>query len=349
MGKPDFRIAGIIAILLVVATLAVAWTQDLPVRDPDGVVVPMWAWLPAVVLLAMALDVLPAAVLLARRAGRPFVTTLQEVCRARWTRSQFGFMLAGLGAWYACYATFRNLKSYVPFVNTGIHDKDLERIDRALFLGNDPAELLHSLLGTGFMAEVMSFVYVAWIALLPATLAIALVWTRSRARSSWYVTAIAFNWVLGVAVYYLLPTLGPIYSRPQLFDDLPHTYVSTLQEQLLTDRQAVLADPWATTSVQTIAAFASLHVAMCVVMALFATLAGLPRVVRIGSWIFLGVTIVSTVYLGWHFFVDAVGGCLVGGAAIWLAAAATGNLDGLRPRLVSSQPVAESASTSIDA
>ena len=62
-----------------------------------------------------------------------------EVVRERWDLAHLRFALVGLGAWYLTYASFRNLKSFVPFVNRHLWDGVLEDIDRVLFFGHDPA------------------------------------------------------------------------------------------------------------------------------------------------------------------------------------------------------------------
>ncbi len=310
---------------MVVAMAVVSRAWDLPIRDPDGVVVPTYVRLPLIVLAALALDIVPRAVLRRR--------SVVAVARERWSRDQLVFALAGVITWYACYAAFRNLKSYVPFVNDRLWDNELASFDRSIFLGHDPADVLHSVLGTGWAAEAMSLVYVVWIVLVPLSLAVALLWTRSRAAGSWYVTAVAVDWVLGVATYFAMPTLGPIYSAPQDFSSLNDTMVTGLQESMMSDRAEVLADPFATGAVQTIAAFASLHVAIMVTMVLIAHLIGLPRVILVASHVFLALTVVATVYLGWHFFVDALAGAVLGAAAVWIAAIGTGNVSAGIPRL----------------
>jgi membrane-associated phospholipid phosphatase len=47
----------------------------------------------------------------------------------------------------------------------------------------------------------------------------------------------------------------------------------------------------------------------------------LPRLV---SWTMLVLTVLATLYLGWHFFIDVLGGAAVGALAAWLGAFATG-------------------------
>jgi hypothetical protein len=332
-----FRFAVVLSLALAAVTAAVAATYHLPVRDPDGVAVPTYVRLPFILLLAFLTDVVPRAVWQAawlRRSPREVPRTLVAVIRRRWPWDHVRFALVGLGAWYLTYAAFRNLKSFVPFVNRRLWDPTLERIDRVLWLGHDPAGVLHGVFGTGWAAHSFSAVYVIWIVLVPVSLAVALVWSRNRAGGAWYVTAVAVDWVLGVATYFAVPTLGPVYAAPQDFTALPHTYVSTLQESMLADRYTVLFDPFATHTVQTIAAFASLHVGIMVTMCLMVELLRLKSWVRALMWVFLALTVLATVYLGWHYFVDALGGAVLGAAGVWIAALGTGNHVHGRPTLV---------------
>lgn len=339
MGRGDFRGAAAVAAAMAVATLVVAAAYDLPVRDPDGVSVPTWVRLPLIVLAAVLLDVVARWVLALRRrdaGARPAAgSALRSVVAERWDLAQVRFTLSGLLAWYVAYVAFRNLKGYLPFVNDRLWDTELARLDRVLWLGHDPAAVLHEVLGTGWTAWLMSGVYVLWIGLVPAALAVALVWTRRSLAGELYVTAISFNWLLGVAIYYLVPSLGPVYSRPQGFTDLAPTFNTRVQEWLLQDRVDVLAGAWDTRAVQTVAAFASLHVAITVTTCLVAEVLRLPSWVRVTCWTFAVLTSVSTVYLGWHFFVDVLGGAVVGAVALVLAATATGHplrRERVRPR-----------------
>jgi hypothetical protein len=328
-----FRFAVVLALATVAAAIAVAVTYHLPLRDPDGVAVPTYIRFPIILGLVFLADVLPLAAWRSRSPLR-LPRTLVAVVRERWPWEHVRFALVGLGAWYLTYAAFRNLKSYVPFVNRRLWDGALERIDRVLWLGHDPATVLHHLFGTGMAAPFFSLVYVAWIVFVPVSIAVALVWSRDRNGGAWYVTAVAVDWVLGAATYFAVPTLGPVYAEPDRFAALPHTYVSTLQESMIQDRHTVLYDPWATHAVQTIAAFASLHVGIMVTVCLMTELLGMRRWIRVSMWVFLGLTVLATVYLGWHFFVDTLGGAVIGAAAVWIAALGTGNHVRGRPRAV---------------
>lgn len=314
----------VLAVVMAAAAVLVAASYDLPLRDPEGVVVPTWVRFPIILLLAFLTDVVPRALWRGRSLAR-FPELFGQVTRERWPWAHVRFALVGLAAWYVVYAAFRNLKSYVPFVNQQLWDGALHRVDRVLWLGHDPATVLHDVFGTGWAAHLFSFVYVAWIVLVPVSLVVALVWSRDVSGGEWYVTAVAVDWVLGVATYFAMPTLGPVYAQPRLFAGLPHTYVATLQTDMMDDRYAVLAHPWATDALQTIAAFASLHVGIMVTVCLMAELLGLRRWLRTVMWVFLALTVLATLYLGWHYFCDVLGGMALGAAGVWVAALGTGN------------------------
>ena len=178
MGRGEFRAAAVVAAAMAMVAALVAWTHHLPLRDPDGASLPTWFRLPVIVASAIALDVATRWVLLARRRGTAGRVSLRTVLVERWNRDQIVFTASGLVTWYVAYVAFRNLKSYVPFVTDRLVDPELARLDRMLWLGNDPAQVLHALLGTTWANWVMAAVYLVWIGLVPASLAIALVWTR---------------------------------------------------------------------------------------------------------------------------------------------------------------------------
>ena len=343
MQKGTWSFAVGTAVFVALATLVIAWIYDLPVRDPDSAVGPAYIWVPVVLLAAFLTDVVPRTLWRARNPLR-VLTTARDVVRERWTLAHVRFAVLGLGAWYITYAGFRNLKSFVPFVNRHLWDGVLEDIDRLLFFGHDPAVLLHDLLGTGVAAHFFSFIYIAWIVMVPASLVVALVWSRDARAGAWYVTAIAVDWVLGVTAYFLVPSLGPIYAQPETFAGLAETSVTGLQRMMMEERHEVLVNPFTTDAVQTIAAFASLHVGISVTMCLMAELLRLDKAVRLFLWVFLALTVVATVYLGWHYFVDAIGGAVLGVAGVWIAAKGTGNA--FRRRSPEAQPALEIAAPS---
>jgi PAP2 superfamily len=242
-----------------------------------------------------------------------------RIRRERWT---LGWSLAAGSAllgFYLTYMAYRNLKAVVPLLRPEDNfDRQLADIDRALFAGQDPATLLHTLLPTVVTTHVLSTAYVAFIVFLPLTIGLALVFSRDLRAGLVYTTAQSINWLIGAGSYFLLPSLGPIYAEPALFSGLPHSEVTRLQGVLLDQRVAFLADP-ATATPQSIAAFASLHISMSFTAVLAAHLFGLGRRVRIALWTWFAVTMLGTIYLGWHYVLDNVAGMALGAMALALA------------------------------
>ena len=303
----------------------VSVTEGLPIRDPDARFVGSPLALIALILVVfLVLDVVPRTLRRARSDGVKHWVAARRVFLERWWGRRGVIVLACLLGFYATYLSYRNLKSYVPFVTDGQFDTALLHLDRAMFFGHPPATLLHDLLGTGAAAYVLSTSYLAFLSFVPISLGVALIWSSRIAAGVWYVTALTLNWMLGALSYYLLPSLGPAFVRPGLFSDLPYTGVSELRQTLLDHRFAVLTNPNGTDAVQSIAAFASLHIAVLFTAAMIAQLIGAPRALRIGLWCYLGLTAVSTIYFGWHYVIDDVAGLAIGAVATYAAASLVG-------------------------
>ena len=301
-------------------------------RDPDNVAAQYVVLVGAGVALLVAIDV---ALRAAQRTGtrRPTREAMRAVRRERWTPRRAAAVGIALVSFYVTYLAYRNLKAIVPFLRPDdLFDRELADVDRGMFLGHDPAALLHGLLGTGVAAHLLSTFYAAFIVFLPLSLGLALVFSHRLQLSLFYAAALSINWVLGAATYFLLPALGPIYAFPQWFAELPHTEATRLQQMLLDDRTGFLADPTNGTP-QAIAAFASLHVAMSFTALLAVYLLGLGRWLKIVLWAWLVVTLIATVYLGWHYVVDDIAGMALGVMSLLLARLLTG----FDPRTAASQ------------
>jgi hypothetical protein len=269
--------------------------------------------------------VLDVAVRAARRTGRrlPTRAAMRRVRRERWTLWRGIAVCTALVSFYASYLAYRNLKSVVPLLRPELFDRQLLDLDRSLFAGNDPAAILHALLGTGWATQFFSGAYMLFFAFIPGTLAFALVFTPNLQAGLFYATAQSLNWLLGAASYFLLPSLGPVYAEPSLFANLPASGVTQLQTFLIEQRAEFLHDPSAVAA-QSIGAFASLHVSIFFTGALAAHLLGFGRTVRIVAWCLLGLTTTATIYLGWHYVLDDLGGVVLGAMAFAIARALTG-------------------------
>ena len=322
--------AVLLGVFMVVLTIAVAAIFGLPVKDADGVLGSrMWVLVGSVAFF-FALDIFPR-VWRARRHEHSlgWRRAISTVMHERWSRRRVAVVLIGLFSFYATYIAYRNLKSFLPLLVDQDRDLALLALERSLF-GADPTTLVQNLLGTGAAAHFLSSMYLFYLAFIPISLGAALILSVNPVPGLWWVTALGLNWTLGVASYYLVPAMGPAFADPSLIAHLPETGVAALQGALIEHRAAVLTDPFVTTQVQSIAAFASLHVSVVFSAAIIAQLLGLHVLVRRALWAFLVITLISTVYFGWHYVLDDIAGLLIGAVAVGLSAAATGHWRVLR-------------------
>src|SRR3712207_6820867 len=152
-----------------------------------------------------------------------------------------------------------------------------------------------------------------------------LVWSKRIEHGYWYATANCLTWALGTISYYAIPSLGPAFNYPWLYEGLDVTGVTALQDALWDQRQdhRFPLNPFSE-SIQSVAGFASLHVALTMVIALVAHFTVRTALVRWAAWAFFVLTTISTLYFGWHYIADDIGGAVIAWASVWLGAWATG-------------------------
>jgi hypothetical protein len=308
-----------------VGATAIYFSQDLNVglKDPEGFLGPAYIRLPMIALLIFAVAIIPQAIY--RYGFRRIGPGVRAIVRDEWTLHRVIHIATGMISFYVCYVSYRNLKSYLPLLGGDtLHDRALLELDHVLFFGNNPAEVLHHVLGTTVAAQVLAVLYVLYLPVVPITVGAVLVLHRDFTVGAWYATAVSLNWVLGVVSYYSLPTLGPAFYEPQRFADLPENGASQLQQSLFRGAFGFKEDPQGD-KIFGIAGFASLHVSVVFTLALFLHFAGIARAVRYTAWIYLGFTVLATLYLGWHYIADDIGGLLIGWLAVAIGAFVTGN------------------------
>ena len=325
MTKRAYGFAVGLALAVGILAWVLSYHYNLPLRDPDGLAGPAYVRLPGIVLLFYLADVVPRA-LYANRGFGGFFATVKEYTKERWTKSRITLVIVGLFSFYVVYVAYRNIKGFLPYVRDDtLYDSLLGRLDKVLMFNHYPADVLHTLLGTGISAHVLSFVYTTFLLFVPLSLGAALVWSKNVSTGFWYVTALCVNWVLGALSYYWIPSLGPFMWKPSLFIDLPHTGVTDLQQALANGRASYLDDPHATQSVQSVAAFASLHVSIIFTAALICHFVIPNKWVRWVMWVFFVLTAISTIYFGWHYLLDDLAGLAIGFLAVWIGAMTTGH------------------------
>jgi membrane-associated phospholipid phosphatase len=218
-------------------------------------------------------------------------------------------------AYHLVYFSYHNLKSWD--VLNPPRDQMLLAWDRWLFLGHDPAVLLHHALGTHAAAYVLMVFYEAFSTVVTVSFVAAVVLADEVRDGAVLVASLVCVWILGVASYYAIPSLGPFHSAPGAFSSLPHTMIQDTQARYLAQRADLLADPDAPHAFAQVSAFASLHVAVTATLVLMAAHYRLRRTTVVLS-AYLAVVMVATVYLGWHFAVDVLAGLAIAVVGVWL-------------------------------
>ncbi|TIC89386.1 inositol phosphorylceramide synthase [Nocardioides sp. GY 10113] len=258
-----------------------------------------------------------------------------ERWRTHWTRERRRLVLVGMVCFYITYVCYRNLKSNLPFVRPDpdrapgevkalLFDRELHVMDRVLFFGHDPSDVLHGIFGTEYSAYVLSQVYVTFLPLVMIMVVIWLVWSRNVSYGYWFVTSQALAWTLGTLSYYLLPTLGPGIQYPSEYTDLVPTPTTDLMESIANGRSAVLYDPTVTDSLNSVAGFASLHCGITLLWALMVQYTVRSRALQVVFWVNFGLTVIATIYFGWHYVADDIAGIAIAIVSFYLGGLASG-------------------------
>jgi hypothetical protein len=297
---------------------------DKKLADPEGFLGPSWLRLPMLLAGAFLLDMLPRIIWTARMDPRRWPGVVRERVRTHWTRERLTLVVMGLVCFYITYVSYRNLKSYLPFVMGKVkYDRELHLVDQALFFGNEPANVLHTVLGTSFSAHFLSAIYLWFLPLVPLALTGWLIWSRNISFGYWFATSQCIAWTLGTASYYALPTLGPGFRYPWLYEDIAETPTSDLMSALFYARAGVVHSGLEG-AVQSVAGFASLHTAITLLVALMVQYTIRNRVVHWIFWANFVVTILATLYFGWHYVADDIAGILIALIAFYVGGLASG-------------------------
>jgi hypothetical protein len=330
-----------IAVLMGSLAVTAAIALGKPLIDPEGFLGPSWLRLPLLVGGALLLDLLPRTLWLSKFKPAAMPELVRSRLRTHWTRERWTLVVTGLVCFYVTYVSYRNLKSFLPLImGETKYDRSLHLVDRMLMFGHEPAVLLHDVLGTSWAAWVLSYVYLWFLPLVPLALTAWLIWSRNITYGYWFATSQSIAWSLGTLSYYLLPTLGPGVYYSFIYTDLPNTPTDQLMEVLWSQRQKVINDG-VEGAVQSVAGFASLHCAITLLVALMVQYTLKNRVLKIAFWINFGLTVIATIYFGWHYIADDVAGIAIALIAFYFGGIASGQK--FERHGLSSHPTAASA------
>ena len=100
-------------------------------------------------------------------------------------------------------------------------------------------------------------------------------------------------------------------------------------------------------AVQSTAGFASLHVAITLLVALMVQYTVRSRIVHWAFWANFVITVVATIYFGWHYIADDVAGILIALLAFYLGGRASGQV--FERHGLASHPTTDSSAVPVDA
>jgi len=314
----------LLAVGMAIWAVITAGVLDKRLIDPEGSFLgPSYIRLPLLLLGALLLDLVPLTLYNSWRQPKAIPSIVRTRLRTHWTKERITLVSLGIISFYVVYVTYRNIKSFLPFVIDDKYDRELRLLDRALLFGHDPSTLLHTVLGTDYSAHVLSYVYLWFLPMVPLVVTAWVVWARNLSYGYWFVTSQCLAWTLGTISYYALPTLGPGFEYPQLFTDLVHTPSEQLMDSLDFTRDEVMAGTVGG-AVQSVAGFASLHCAITLLVALMVQYTIQNRYLRAAVWANFMITVVATLYFGWHYIADDVAGILIALVSFYVGGLASG-------------------------
>jgi hypothetical protein len=208
-----------------------------------------------------------------------------------------------------CLVIYTHLKQEIPVLNPNLYDEALWRIDRWAHLGISPVHLSLHVLSTPLNALLIDWIYAFWY-VLKAPFLLYFIWVAKSTQRMHFLTCYLLLWMIGGAFAIVFPSLGPVYTNPELFEHLNTPTAHRLQEMLWQHYQQLLTNPsiYKIYIYEGIAAFPSLHVAMAVLFTI---------AIKEHRWAFRLMTLYSlliqigSVLLGWHYAVDGYFGALL--------------------------------------
>jgi membrane-associated phospholipid phosphatase len=178
-------------------------------------------------------------------------------------------------------------------------------MDKFLFLGHSPTLSLLNIKSPVFM-RLMYFSYASFYAAFPVSFAAAFL-SRNTGEMRRLVLGIMLIYFFGLALFYLFPSVGPVFYTPELFADIPNKWQKVLwggHLAIQANRETFAAAPFLG-----VAAMPSLHGAHALFLVMIARRYHRKLFLAYLPWITL--LYISTVYMGWHYVVDLVAGALI--------------------------------------
>jgi len=218
-------------------------------------------------------------------------------------------------------SAYSGLKVHIGDFNDYSWDRAFADMDSALFFGTDPWTLVHAAFPGVIWGKIFNVFYHLWFfVMFGIWFWVAGMPGNDRSRVG-FLFASGFSWAVGgIVIATAFASVGPCYYERLLGDPRFSGLMHTLRGY---DLMAIaLQDEWWDLFVAKsngvgagLSAFPSMHCAYATLFALF----GFSRNWKLG-WtltIFAAFIYTGSVYLGWHYAIDSIGGIVVG-VCSWL-------------------------------
>lgn len=211
---------------------------------------------------------------------------------------------------------FVNMKPTIPMINPFVYDSAFEHLDRILHFGNQPWELLEPITNNALVTFILHRNYYFWFPVIFVTFFWQMATPRDPALRMQFIIAFLACWiVIGTVMAIGFSSAGPIFFD-RLAVENPDTYARATAFFEEIDKQSPLLMIFIRDSlwegyqgnvdkayIRGISAMPSMHVSLAMLLVLF----GWKKhwIFGLGYTIFFLMIAIGSVYLLWHYAVDA--------------------------------------------
>lgn len=209
--------------------------------------------------------------------------------------------------------TYACIKLAVPLLGRGLYDQQLWDLDARLGFGYSPNLLFLALFSNRLLLRAIDWTYANIFLACLFSASMYFISTPNRRVRIAFMSSNVTLWLTGAWLYVLVPSVGPAYRFPQIWQPLGDGLGRTqfLQRLLMTNYQILVQGRPAPVNIGLgVAAFPSLHVAFVALLFLWL------RQRDLGRRIFGSCTVlifIGSIVTGWHYLVDSLAGLVLAG------------------------------------
>ena len=228
-----------------------------------------------------------------------------QTVTARFSLRAVGSDLRLINAPLVMMTLFALMKHLIPHVNPLVLDEWFLAPERPLCGGVSCSEYLQTLIGKSPVIISTVGEHYGWYYPYLAIIILVFVFFAPRRLAEEFIFAFVGIFLFGTLMVYLAPTWGPIYYTPSPFAFMKGSEIYGLQQRLWEMKTILEQGRSSGEEIFMISGFPSLHVAVTVLGSIY--LGSVSRLLAFLSWIFVVLTLNSTIYLGWHYVLDNIG------------------------------------------